>query len=202
MNVLGLLRVAMRALAVNKLRSVLTMLGIIIGVGAVIVMIAVGSGAQARVEEQIRSLGSNLLLILSGSTTSGGARTGFGANLTISEDDAAAIAREIPETRAAAIVRGSGQVVWGNQNWSTVIFGTSQDYLDIRQWEIAAGRPYDAADQAGAAKVCLIGSTVAKQLFGGLDPVGQGIRIRRVPFTVIGVLETKGQSMEIGRAHV
>jgi putative ABC transport system permease protein len=195
MNVLGLLRVAMRALAVNKLRSVLTMLGIIIGVGAVIVMIAVGSGAQARVEEQIRSLGSNLLLVLSGSTTSGGARSGFGATLTISEDDALAIAREIPETLTGAVVRGSAQVVWGNQNWSTIIFGTTQDYLQIRQWELAAGRAYDAADQAGAAKVCLIGQTVAKQLFGGVDPVGQVIRIRRVPFTVIGVLEAKGQSM-------
>jgi putative ABC transport system permease protein len=195
MSVLGLLRVAMRALAVNKLRSLLTMLGIIIGVAAVIVMIAVGAGAQARVEEQIRSLGSNLLLILSGSTTASGVRTGFGSNLTISEDDAAAIAREIPATMSAAIVRGTAQIVWGNQNWSTVIFGTTQDYMEIRQWELAAGRNYDAADQAGAAKVCLIGQTVAKQLFGGADPVGQVIRIRRVPFTVVGLLETKGQSM-------
>src|SRR5512139_418548 len=118
MSLGALLRVAMRALAVNKLRSSLTMLGIIIGVGAVIVMIAVGAGAQARVEEQIRSLGSNLLLVLSGSTTSGGARSGFGATLTISEDDALAIAREIPETLTGAVVRGSAQVVWGNQNWS------------------------------------------------------------------------------------
>jgi putative ABC transport system permease protein len=195
MSVLGLLRVAMRALAVNKLRSLLTMLGIIIGVAAVIVMIAVGAGAQARVEEQIRSLGSNLLLILSGSSTSSGVRSGFGSNLTISEDDAAAIAREIPQTRSAAIVRGGGQVVWGNQNWSTTLYGTTQDYIEIRQWEIAAGRAYDPADQAGAAKVCLIGQTVARQLFGGADPVGQVIRIRRVPFTVIGVLEAKGQSM-------
>jgi len=195
MNVLGLLRVAMRALAVNKLRSLLTMLGIIIGVAAVIVMIAVGAGAQARVEEQIRSLGSNLLLILSGSRTASGVRSGFGSNLTISEDDTAAIAREIPETLAGAVVRGGAQLVWGNQNWSTTIYGTTQDYLEIRQWEIAAGRAYDAQDQAGATKVCLIGQTVARQLFGGADPVGQVIRIRRVPFTVIGLLEGKGQSM-------
>ena len=195
MNLASLLRVAMRALAVNKLRSALTMLGIIIGVGAVIVMIAVGGGAQARVEEQIRSLGSNLLLILSGTTTSGGVRMGFGSNLTISEDDAAAISREIPEALAAPALRGSAQLVWGNQNWSTVIFGVTPDYFEVRQWTFAGGGPFDATDVAGATKVCLIGQTVARQLFGGVDPVGQQIRIRRVPFTVIGVLEAKGQSM-------
>ncbi len=195
MNLIGLLRVAMRALAVNKLRSLLTMLGIIIGVAAVIVMIAVGAGAQARVEEQIRSLGSNLLLILSGSTTSGGVRMGFGSNLTISEDDAAAIPREIPETMAAPALRGTAQLIWGNQNWSTVIFGVTPEYIDVRQWEIAAGRIFDASDMAGATKVCLVGQTVARQLFGGADPLGQVIRVRRVPFTVIGVLESKGQSM-------
>jgi len=195
MNLLALLRVALRALAINKLRSLLTMLGIIIGVGAVIVMIAVGSGAQARVEEQIRSLGSNLLLILSGATTSGGVRMGFGSNLTLSEDDATAIPREIPDVMAAPALRGSAQIVWGNQNWSTVIFGVTPEYLEVRQWEIAAGRSFDATDIAGAAKVCLIGQTVARQLFGGVDPVGQSIRVRRVPFTVVGVLEGKGQSM-------
>ena len=195
MKLLGLLRVAMRALAVNKLRSLLTMLGIIIGVAAVIVMIAVGAGAQQRVQEQISSLGSNLLLILSGSTTSGGVRMGFGSNLTISEDDAAAIPREIPETMAAPALRGSAQLIWGNTNWSTVIFGVTPEYIEVRQWEIAAGRIFDANDMAGATKVCLVGQTVAKQLFGGADPVGQVIRVRRVPFTVIGVLESKGQSM-------
>jgi putative ABC transport system permease protein len=195
MSLGALLRVAMRALAVNKLRSALTMLGIIIGVGAVIVMIAVGGGAQARVEEQIRSLGSNLLLILSGTTTSGGVRMGFGSNLTISEDDATAITRELPETLAAPALRGTAQMVWGNQNWSTVIFGVTPDYFDVRQWSFAAGGPFDATDMAGATKVCLIGQTVARQLFGGVDPLGQQIRIRRVPFTVIGVLEGKGQSM-------
>ncbi len=195
MNVLALLRVAMRALAVNKLRSALTMLGIIIGVAAVIVMIAVGSGAQARVEEQIRSLGSNILLLLSGATTSGGVRLGFGSNLTLSEDDAIAIQREMPEVIAAPALRGSAQVVWGNQNWSTVIFGVWPEYLEVRQWAILAGRGFEPSDAAGAAKVCLIGQTVARQLFGGNDPLGQVIRIRRVPFTVIGVLEGKGQSL-------
>jgi putative ABC transport system permease protein len=195
MNVLGLLRVAMRALAVNKMRSVLTMLGIIIGVAAVIVMIAVGAGAQKSVEEQIRSLGSNLLLILSGTTTSGGVRMGFGSNLTITEDDAAAIPREIPETTAAPALRGTAQLIWGNQNWSTVIFGVTPEYIDVRQWELASGRIFDATDMVGATKVCLVGQTVARQLFGGVDPLGQVIRVRRVPFTVIGVLESKGQSM-------
>ena len=195
MSILGLLRVAMRALAVNKLRSALTMLGIIIGVAAVIVMIAVGAGAQARVEEQIRSLGSNLLLILSGTTTAGGVRMGFGSNQTISEDDAAAIPREIAQAMAAPALRGTAQIVWGNQNWSTVIFGVTPEYIDVRQWELAAGRLFDATDMAGATKVCLIGQTVARQLFGGADPVGQAIRVRRVPFTVIGLLESKGQSM-------
>ena len=195
MNLAALLKVALRALAVNKLRSALTMLGIIIGVGAVIVMIAVGAGAQARVEEQIRSLGSNLLLVLSGATTAGGVRLGFGSNLTLSEDDATTLSREIPEVTAAPALRGSAQVVWGNQNWSTVIFGITPEYLEVRQWELVAGRSFEPADMAGAAKVCLIGSTVAKQLFGGADPLDQVIRIRRVPFTVIGVLDTKGQSM-------
>ena len=194
MNVLGLLRVAMRALAVNKLRSVLTMLGIIIGVAAVIVMIAVGAGAQKRVEEQIRSLGSNLLLILSGTTTSGGVRMGFGSNLTISEDDAAAIPREIPETMAAPALRGTAQLIWGNQNWSTVIFGVTPEYIEVRQWELASGRIFDASDIAGATKVCLVGQTVARQLFGGVDPLGQVIRVRRVPFTVIGVLESRARA--------
>ena len=195
MNLGALLKVALRALAVNKLRSALTMLGIIIGVGAVIVMIAVGAGAQARVEEQIRSLGSNLLLVISGATTAGGVRLGFGSNLTLSEDDATTLSRELPEVTAAPALRGSAQVVWGNQNWSTVIFGITPEYLEVRQWELVAGRSFEPADMAGAAKVCLIGATVAKQLFGGADPLDQVIRIRRVPFTVIGVLDTKGQSM-------
>jgi putative ABC transport system permease protein len=195
MNVIALLRVALRALAINKLRSALTMLGIIIGVAAVIVMIAVGAGAQARVEEQIRALGSNLLLVLSGATTAGGVRLGFGSNFTLSEDDALALAREIPEVSAAPALRGSAQVVWGNQNWSTVIYGVTPEYLEVRQWALAAGRSFEPVDLAGATKVCLIGQTVAKQLFGGADPLEQVIRIRRVPFTVIGLLETKGQSM-------
>jgi putative ABC transport system permease protein len=192
---LALLRIALRALAVNKLRSALTMLGIVIGVGAVIVMIAVGAGAQARVEEQIRALGSNLLLVMPGSTTAGGVRMGFGSGSTLTEDDVVAINREIPEALAAPALRGSAQVIWGNANWSTQIFGVTPEYLDVRQWPLVAGRSFEPAEMAGAAKVALIGATVAKQLFGAADPLDQSIRIKRVPFTIIGVLDSKGQSL-------
>ena len=195
MNAYQLLRVALRALAINKLRSALTMLGIVIGVGAVIVMIAVGAGAQARVEEQIRALGSNLLLVMPGATTAGGVRMGFGSGSSLSEEDVVAINREIPEALAAPALRGSAQVIWGNANWSTQVFGVTPEYLDVRQWPLASGRVFEPAEMASAGKVCLIGATVARQLFGTADPLDQMIRIKRVPFTVIGVLETKGQSL-------
>ena len=195
MNFSNLLRIALRALAINKLRSALTMLGIVIGVGAVIVMIAVGAGAQKRVEEQIRALGSNLLLIMSGARTQGGVRLAVGSGQTLSEDDVIAINREIPEALAAPALRGGAQVVWGNANWSTQIYGTTPEYLLVREWQLAAGRPFEPSETSGAGKVCMIGSTVARELFGSTDPVGQVVRIKRVPFTVIGVLETKGQSL-------
>ena len=195
MNFLALLRIALRALAVNKLRSALTMLGIVIGVGAVIVMIAVGAGAQARVEEQIRALGSNLLLVMPGSTTAGGVRMGFGSGSTLTEDDVLAINREVPEALAAPALRGSAQLIYGNTNWSTQVFGVTPEYLDVRQWPLVSGRSFEPGEMAGAAKVALIGATVAKQLFGSTDPLDQSIRIKRVPFTVIGVLDTKGQSL-------
>jgi putative ABC transport system permease protein len=195
MSLGALLKVALRALAVNKLRSALTMLGIIIGVAAVIVMVAVGAGAQARVEEQIRSLGSNLLLILSGARTQSGVRLGTGSNYTLSEDDAIAISREIPDALAAPALRGGSQVIWGNANWATQIYGTTPEYLEVRQWPLAAGRSFEPSELTGAGKVCLVGQTVVRQLFGNTDPLGQVIRIKRVPFTVVGVLENKGQSM-------
>ncbi len=195
MSTFQLLRVALRALAINKLRSALTMLGIVIGVGAVIVMIAVGAGAQARVEEQIRALGSNLLLIMPGATTAGGVRMGFGSSSTLSEEDVLAVNREIPQAIAAPALRGSAQIIWGNSNWSTQIYGVTPEYLDVRQWPLASGRTFEPSEMQGAGKVCLIGSTVARQLFGTSDPVDQVIRIKRVPFTVIGVLDTKGQSL-------
>jgi putative ABC transport system permease protein len=188
-------RIALRALRVNKLRSALTMLGIIIGVGAVIAMVAVGSGAQARVAEQIQSLGSNLIIVLSGSTTSGGIRLGHGTQLTITEDDATAIQREVAAVQVSApSMRGSAQIVYGNLNWSTVIQGATPDYLEARDWPLVGGRPLGPEDVDGATKVALLGQTTVQNLFGDADPLGQIIRIRKVPFTVVGVLGRKGQS--------
>ena len=196
MDLLATLRIALRALKVNKLRSVLTMLGIIIGVGAVITMIAVGGGAQARVEEQIKSLGSNLMIIIPGSTTSGGVRMGGSSAQTLTEDDAWAITREVQEVQASAPSnRGSGQIIAGNSNWSTVIYGVTPEYMEVRDWPIVSGRGFEPQEVSGAGKVALVGQSVAKQLFGDADPVDQQIRIRKVPFTIVGVLEKKGQSM-------
>ena len=190
------IRIALRALRVNKLRSTLTMLGIIIGVAAVITMISIGSGAQARVEEQIKSLGSNLILLLPGSVTSGGVRMGAGSRNTLTEDDAYAIQREVAEVAVAAPhLRGTGQVVAGSNNWSTVFYGVSPGYFEARNWVIAPGAGFEPADLTGSAKVALVGETVARNLFGDADPIGQVIRIRKVPFTVIGTLERKGQSL-------
>ncbi len=195
MNLLVNVRIALRALRVNRLRSALTMLGIIIGVAAVIAMVAVGSGATARIAEQIRSIGSNVLIVLSGSVTSGGIRLGHGSVLTLTEDDAMAIARECPAVAlAASSVRGTGQVVLGNNNWSTVIQGVAPEYLQIRDFTVQSGRPFTWQDVDGATKVALVGRTVVENLFGGTNPVGQIIRIKRVPFTVLGTLSPKGQS--------
>jgi putative ABC transport system permease protein len=194
-NLLVCARIAMRALRANKLRSILTMLGIIIGVGAVIAMIAVGAGAQARVAEQIRSLGSNLIIVLPGSVTSGGVRLGFGTRPSITQDDAAAIAREIPSVHSVApSVRGGGQVVFGNTNWSTSIQGTTPSYEEARQWPVVAGRWFSQEDLEGAAKVVLLGQTVASNVFGDSDALDQVVRVKEVPLTVIGVLDRKGQS--------
>jgi len=196
-RLLASLRIALRALMVNKMRSALTMLGIIIGVGAVVAMIAVGSGAKQRIAEQIASMGSNLLIVLSGSSTSGGLRFGSGTVPTLNVDDAKAILTEIPSVKyVAPTLGGVAQVVFGNQNWSTVINGTTPEALEIRDWPLSSGRPFIQQDIDGATKVCLLGKTVADNLFGGIDPVGQVIRIKNVPFTVIGVLAPKGQSTQ------
>ncbi len=189
------LRIALRALMVNKMRSILTILGIIIGVGAVITMIAVGSGAKQRISEQIASMGSNLLMVMSGSSTSGGIRFGAGTVPTLTVDDAKAIASEIPSVKyAAPSLPGIAQVVYGNQNWSTSIVGTTPEMLEIREWPVASGRSFTQQDVDGATKVCLLGMTVVENLFGGIDPIGQIVRIKKVPFTVIGVLSYKGQT--------
>jgi putative ABC transport system permease protein len=196
MNFAATLRIALLALRINKLRSALTMLGIIIGVAAVIIMIAVGNGAQARVEDQIRSLGSNIIMVLSGSTTSGGARGGTGTLPTITEDDAYALNREIEEIQAAApTLRGSGQAVAGNANWSSSFYGTTPEYLEVREWTVIEGRGFEPAEMSGAGKVVLIGQTVAKNLFGDASPLDQVIRVRKVPLTIVGVLDRKGQNM-------
>jgi len=188
-------RIAGRALRVNKLRSALTMLGIIIGVAAVIAMVGVGAGAQARVAEQIQSLGSNLIIVLSGSVTSSGIRLGTGSQLTISEEDSAAIAREVPLVQASApSVRGTAQVVYGNLNWATVIQGVTPDYFEARDWPVVDGRAINPEDVEGATKIALLGQTTALNLFGESEPLGQIIRIKKVPFTVVGVLSRKGQN--------
>ena len=195
MNALHAVRIALRALRVNKLRSALTMLGIIIGVGAVITMVAVGAGAQARVAEQIQSLGSNLIIALSGSTNQAGVRLGQGSQTTITEDDASAIAREVPAVQVAApSSRGNAQVVYGNLNWSTAIQGVTADYFEARDWPVDVGRPILQEDVDGATKIALLGQTTAQNLFGDADPIGQIIRIKKVPFTVAGLLSRKGQS--------
>jgi putative ABC transport system permease protein len=159
-------------------------------------MIAVGSGAQQRIEEQIKGLGTNLIILMPGSTTAGGVRMGAGSRNTLTEEDGYAIQRDIPGVQASApTLRGTGQVVGGSGNWSTVFYGVTPEYLEARNWVVAEGKGFDMADVAGAAKVALLGDTVARSLFGDADPIGQVIRIRKVPFTVIGTLEKKGQSL-------
>jgi len=188
-------RIAIGALRVNKLRSALTMLGIIIGVAAVIAMISIGTGATERIEEQIASIGSNVIIVLPGSITASGIRLGSGNAVTLTTDDARAIRTEcsaVEETAAA--VRGGAQVVYGNNNWATTIQGTTPEYLDIRDLHLVSGNVFSEQDVDSATKVALLGKTVVDNLFGTDDPVGQVIRIKKVPFTVLGVLEAKGQS--------
>jgi len=194
-NLLAGLRSALRALTTNLLRSILTMLGIIIGVAAVITMIAVGSGAQQRVAEQMKSLGSNIMLVLPGSQTAGGARMGAQTGQNLTEEDAAAIAREVPQVQVAAPSnRATAQLVAGNANWSTSITGTTNDYFEARDWPLDAGRMFEAGELQGSGKVAIVGQTVARQLFGDVDPIDQVVRIRNVPVTIVGVLAAKGQN--------
>ncbi|OIP61537.1 MAG: multidrug ABC transporter substrate-binding protein [Nitrospirae bacterium CG_4_10_14_0_8_um_filter_41_23] len=194
-NIPSTLRISFRALKVNKMRSALTMLGIIIGVGAVIAMLAVGTGASKKIAEQISSMGSNLLIILPGATTAGGVRMGAGTQPTLTMGDAEAIQKECPAVQdVAPILNGVAQVVYGHQNWSTGVVGTTPGMLSVRDWSLASGRPFTQQDVKSATKVCLLGQTVVDNLFGDMDPVRQIIRIKKVPFTVIGVLTKKGQS--------
>jgi putative ABC transport system permease protein len=188
-------RIALRALARNKLRSFLTMLGIIIGVGAVIAMVAIGEGAKKKVQEQIASLGTNLLVILPGTVTVGGARTGSGGRQTLVASDAKAIMNEIPVVAGASpVVRQVQQVIAGDQNWSTPVQGVAPEFQQIREWQVQEGRFISQADIESTAKVALIGQTVAYNLFGDSDPMGAVIRIKKIPFHVIGILGAKGQT--------
>jgi putative ABC transport system permease protein len=195
MDFIQTLKIAIRALRTNKMRSFLTMLGIIIGIAAVIAMMAVGSGASYVISQQIASIGSNIILVLPGSTTSGGLRTGSGGAQSLVTDDARAIMNECPSVELAApTTRGSALVVYGNMNWTTITMGTTPELFIIREWGVASGRGIEQQDVDGALKVCVIGQTVAENLFGSSDPVDKIIRIKKIPFTVVGVLEKKGQS--------
>jgi putative ABC transport system permease protein len=197
MRVGATFNVAFRALRRNKLRSVLTALGIIIGVAAVIAMVGIGNGAKAQVEAQIASLGQNVILIFSGSTTASGIRTGWGGAGTLKIEDAEAIRREVPGVTAVSEeVVSTTQVAAGNQNWFTRIYGESADYLDIRQWPLIDGAPFTPQDVRSANKVCVIGRTTSSQIYGNDDPVGQTLRIKNVPFIVTGVLTPKGLSAQ------
>jgi putative ABC transport system permease protein len=205
LEILATLRLALRALARNKLRSALTMLGIIIGVGAVIAMVAIGNGANKQIQDQIAAMGSNLLMVGSGSVNRGGMRMGAGATKTLVYDDALAIQRESPAVAAvAAASQTTGQIVFGNDNWSTGIIGTEPQYFDIRNWPIASGSAFDQQQVDQNANVVVIGETVRKNLFGATDPIGQTVRINTrtggsLPFTVIGLLQPKGTAPGMGQ---
>ena len=191
------IRIAFRALTMNKLRSALTMLGIVIGVASVIATVAIGSGATQRIQDQIASIGSNIIIIIPGSTSSSGVRLGTGNAVTLSEADAREIPAQCPDVALAApYVRGGAQVINGNNNWATIIYGVTPDYLAIRQLSVADGAEFTQQDVDSANKVAVLGKTPVDNLFGGADPIGQTIRIKNVPFTVVGVLTPKGQSSQ------
>jgi putative ABC transport system permease protein len=194
------LRIALRAVRANLLRSALTVLGIVIGVAAVIAMVAVGSGAQSQVAEQIRSLGANLLLVQPGSTSQGAVRLGAGSGFSLTEEDAAAVAGEVPGVVVATpTMSGTGHVVHGNLNWSTHVVGATPAYLVARDWRVEKGRGFTLEEAGAAAKVAVLGTTVVRELFGDTEPLGKLVRIANVPFTVIGVLSEKGQNAASGR---
>jgi putative ABC transport system permease protein len=195
MDILSILRIALRALSRNKMRSSLTMLGIIIGVGAVIAMVGVGQGARQQVQDQIAAMGSNILFVGAGSVNKGGQRTGFGGTKTLVQGDVDAILREVPTIKAIAPNDGtSGQMVYENQNWSTRVNGTTPAFFDVRLWPVQKGTIFSQDDVDQAANVVVLGTTVATNLFGTTDPVGKTVRIRDLPFKVIGVLLSKGYS--------
>jgi putative ABC transport system permease protein len=190
------MKIAVRALRRNKLRTLLTMLGMIIGVGAVIAMVGIGNGAKSQIENQIASLGQNVILVFSGSFTRGGVHSGWGGAGTLTIDDAESIQREIPGvTVVSPEVRSSATIAAGNQNWTTQILGESADYFTLRQWPLSDGASFTEQDVRSANKVAVIGQTIADQLFPGENPIGQIFRIKSAPFIITGVLKPKGMSM-------
>jgi putative ABC transport system permease protein len=197
MNLIATFKLALTALSRNKMRSILTMLGIIIGVGAVIAMVGIGQGASASIQSQISQLGNNMLYVSAGSANTGGMRGGSGTGTTLTVEDIEAIGREVPSVSAASpYVRASGQLVYGNMNWSASggIAGTSEKFPEIRDWKVGSGEFFTEADVKYAARVAVLGKTVADNLFAGADPIGQTIRIRNLPFRVVGILAAKGQN--------
>ena len=187
---------AWRAMGANRLRTLLTMLGMVIGVAAVVLMMSIGQGAQYAIKQTIAAMGSNLFILLSGSTSAGGVRSGGGGNLTLTVSDADAIA-ELPGIQAVAPIHpGSAQIVYGPNNWNTSIIGTTPGYLDARSWPVISGNAFTDSDVRSATRVALIGRTAAQNLFGDEDPVGKTFRIRQSPFIVLGTLAVKGQGMD------
>src|SRR5215471_6734827 len=188
LRILATIKIALRALRRNKLRTLLTMLGMIIGVGAVIAMVGIGNGAKSQIEAQIASMGQNVILIFSGSFSRGGVRSGWGGAGTLTIEDAEAIQREIPGVVSVSPeIRSRAQIAAGNQNWNTQILGEGPEYFDIRQWPIVSGSSFTAQDVRSANKVAVIGKTIADQLYPGEEPIGQILRIRQVPFKITGM---------------
>ncbi len=196
MNLGNLLKVALKALKRNKMRSLLTMLGIIIGVASVITMLAIGQGSKKSIQDQIASMGSNMLFVMPANMRTGGVQQGNSSSQRLTMDDVDAIRTESDAIIAVSPeVRSSGQAVFGNSNWPTTIYGGNEQYLEIKSWEVVSGRNITDSDAKGSAKVCLIGHTVAEELFGeGVDPTGETIRFKKIPFKIVGVLAEKGQN--------
>jgi len=194
--IFAMLGEAWRAMGANRLRTLLTMLGMVIGVGAVVLMMSIGQGAQYAIKQTISSMGSNLFILLSGSTSSGGVLSGSGGGYTLNVGDADAIA-ELPGVQAVAPIHpGSAQIVYGPNNWNTSVIGTTPGYLDARSWPVRSGNAFTDSDVRSATRVALIGKTAADNLFGDEDPVGKTFRIRQSPFVVLGTLAVKGQGMD------
>ncbi len=196
MRILAILKLALRALKRNPMRTLLTMLGIIIGVGAVIAMVGIGNGAKSQVEAQIAQLGQNVILVMSGSVSRGGFSMGFGSAPSLTKGDYAALRKEVPGIAGVSPeVRSFAQVAAGSQNSNTQIMGVGEDYVNIRAWPVASGENFTEADVKGARKVVVLGKTTATTLFADADPVGQTVRVKGAPYTVVGVLSPKGMSM-------